>query len=71
LLVPHPHIPWRQFTGFRDVLIHQYDRIDLKVVWDAIERDLPQLKDAAEAMLRGLESNDDAQPDSPPSGQIG
>jgi uncharacterized protein with HEPN domain len=50
LLTPYPHIPWRQFTGFRDVLIHQYEKIDLKVVWDAIEQDIPQLKAAVEMM---------------------
>ena len=60
LLVPYPDIPWRQYAGFRDVLIHQYAKIDLKVVWDAIEEDLPQLKRAAEAMLTNWEENDNA-----------
>ncbi len=60
LLTPYPNIPWRQYAGFRDVLIHQYDKIDLKVVWDAIEQDLPQLKRVTEAMLSDLGKNENA-----------
>jgi hypothetical protein len=54
-----------------NMMFRQYDRIYLKVAWDAVEQDLPQIKAAVEMMLRGLESNDDARPDLPPSGQVG
>ena len=37
-------IPWRQFAGLRDVLIHQYDGIDLSEVWLTVENDLPILR---------------------------
>ena len=29
----HPEIPWRLMAGFRDVLIHGYEGVDLKRVW--------------------------------------
>ncbi|MGH7773980.1 MAG: HepT-like ribonuclease domain-containing protein [Candidatus Binatia bacterium] len=29
----HSEIPWRLMTGFRDVLIHAYEGVDLKRVW--------------------------------------
>ncbi len=29
----HPQIPWRLMAGFRDVLIHAYEGIDLNRVW--------------------------------------
>ncbi len=46
-----PRIPWRQFAGFRDVLIHQYNGIRLSEVWLTVENDLPALKAAVTALL--------------------
>ena len=40
----HPDVPWRRVAGFRDVLIHAYERVDLSEVWDIVERDVPTLK---------------------------
>lgn len=31
-------------AGLRDVLIHDYDEIDLELVWEVVVRDLPELK---------------------------
>lgn len=40
----HPEVPWKQIAGIRDVVNHQYYGIDLTVVWNTIENDLPALK---------------------------
>jgi len=37
-------IPWRQMAGLRDVLIHDYMGISLKIVWNVVQNELPQLK---------------------------
>lgn len=37
LQAAHPEIPWADLAGFRDVLIHQYFRVDLEIVWALIE----------------------------------
>lgn len=29
----HPESPWDDIAGMRDVVSHQYDRIDLDIVW--------------------------------------
>ena len=34
----HSDIPWRDVAGMRDIIIHQYDRIDFDVIWLAIQR---------------------------------
>jgi uncharacterized protein with HEPN domain len=51
-------IPWKLIAGFRDVLIHDYMSIDLDEVWQTIERDLPTLKRAVQAMLEALGDDD-------------
>jgi uncharacterized protein with HEPN domain len=39
----HPEIPWRQMIGLRNRLIHGYFAVDLDIVWDTIQTDLPPL----------------------------
>jgi uncharacterized protein with HEPN domain len=48
----HPQIPWEQIIGMRHVLVHGYFQIDLDIVWAVVEKDLPPLKSAIEAILR-------------------
>jgi len=40
----YPDIPWRKMAGLRDVLIHDYLRVDLEEIWMIVERNLPDLK---------------------------
>ena len=35
-----PGLPWRQMAGMRNIIVHEYDDVDLSVVWDAVTRDL-------------------------------
>jgi len=38
-------IPWYKIVGMRNVLIHEYDSIDLDLVWETIQRDIPKLEE--------------------------
>jgi len=51
----HPHIPWRQYARFRDVLIHQYHNTEIIIAWKASQEDLPPLKAAITAILASLD----------------
>jgi len=51
----HPEIPWRDIIGFRNLLVHQYFGIDLDMVWDIVEKDLPVLKNHVESILAQME----------------
>lgn len=53
-------ISWRKIIAFRNRLIHGYWSVDLLLVWDVIEKELPRLKAEVER-LRGELSP----PDSP------
>ena len=50
-----PAIPWRELSGFRDVLIHQYEGVSVAEIWRIIERDLETLQKAIKAILPPLD----------------
>lgn len=39
----NPHIPWKDIAGMRDILAHQYDRININTLWDVVHRDILEL----------------------------
>jgi len=39
----HPEISWRLMSGMRDMLIHNYEGVDLLSVWATVQRDIPFL----------------------------
>ena len=43
-------IPWRELSGFRNVIVHDYLGIDLDAVWLVVEQDLPPLSEALSRM---------------------
>lgn len=47
----NPDIPWKDIVGMRDKLIHDYIGVDLDAVWDAVERDIPPLKNKLENII--------------------
>lgn len=49
-----PEVPWREITGFRNVLAHDYLGIRLDRIWETIQTGLPQLKHAVRAILKNV-----------------
>jgi len=45
----HPDIEWHKVVGLRHRIIHEYFGIDLAIVWQILQKDLPALR---EALLR-------------------
>jgi uncharacterized protein YutE (UPF0331/DUF86 family) len=36
-------IPWREMAGMRDIVVHEYDQLNLDIIWDIIANKLPEL----------------------------
>ena len=41
-----PSIPWHRIAALRNVLAHQYLGVDLQLVWNIVEFELPPLREA-------------------------
>lgn len=57
LKAQYQDVPWREIKDFRNILIHEYFGVDLRIVWNAIHQDLPLLLAATNNMLRSLNGN--------------
>lgn len=40
----HRNIPWTDIIGFRNKIVHEYGKVDLKIVYDTIKIDLIELE---------------------------
>jgi uncharacterized protein with HEPN domain len=47
----YPAIPWRGMAGMRDRIIHGYDTVDLQIVWDVVQKDIPDIRPQIQQIL--------------------
>ena len=47
----HPSFPVKQAIAIRNKLIHEYEEVDIKIIWDTIKNDLPIVKSSIENIL--------------------
>ena len=51
LRASHPEVPWRQVAGFRDVVVHNHARVDVREVRRIVQEDLPPLVTLLEPLV--------------------
>ncbi len=54
----YPYASWAQIVAMRNILVHQYSGVDLNEIWNAVEHDVPALRQAVERLLHTLDSAD-------------
>jgi uncharacterized protein with HEPN domain len=51
-----PDTAWRSIKSFRNLLIHEYFKVDAGEVWTTIQNDMPGLKEQMEQILAYLQN---------------
>src|SRR4030042_1705494 len=41
--ISHSELPWGEMIAMRNVMIHEYDDVDLVIVWETVKNNLPSL----------------------------
>jgi uncharacterized protein with HEPN domain len=47
----YPNVPWGKMQGIRNVLIHEYFRLDEEILWETSQVDVPKLAALLETIL--------------------
>ena len=47
----HSEIPFRKIIDMRNFLIHEYTKVERKIIWDTCKDDLPELKKQIQHIL--------------------
>ncbi|MBR4987236.1 MAG: DUF86 domain-containing protein [Methanocorpusculum sp.] len=52
----YPDVAWKELAGFRDVLIHNYPKVNLRQVWNFAVEDVPPLKMRIEEIIAEMKN---------------
>ena len=47
----HPEIPWNNMAGMRDIVAHHYDDIDFDVLWNVVQKGIPDILQKLQPLL--------------------
>ena len=47
----YTEIPWHAIKAMRNLHAHDYERVDLEIVWNTLTEEIPDLKKAIERMI--------------------
>jgi uncharacterized protein with HEPN domain len=47
----HPQIPWTSIVGMRDKLVHDYNTVNLDILWETVTENVPRLINQLEAIM--------------------
>ncbi len=47
----HNEVPWHAIKAMRNLHAHDYERVDLEIVWNTLTEDIPDLKERVESLL--------------------
>jgi uncharacterized protein with HEPN domain len=51
----YPSIPWKEMAGMRDRIIHGYDDVNFRIVWDTVKKRIPIVKPQIQQIITDYE----------------
>jgi len=48
----YPNLPWKQIRGMRNVIVHDYDNVNIQMLWDTLAISLPKLKEQIDKIIK-------------------
>ncbi|MFH1853661.1 MAG: DUF86 domain-containing protein [Candidatus Neomarinimicrobiota bacterium] len=54
----HQSVEWGEIVGLRNLLIHEYFGVDIKLVWQVLQTDIPRLKSKILDILKEIPVQD-------------
>ena len=51
-----PETNWARISAFRNRLVHDYLGVNLEIIWNTVQKDIPALKSAIQKMLKDMET---------------
>ena len=64
ICLANPEIPWSAIIGMRNNLIHGYNEVNYRLVWETVQNDLKVLEERIPLILQGLNVPSDFAPES-------
>jgi len=58
LKVAMPEVEWSSAAQFRDIIAHHYFALDAQIVWDVVCNRIPEIRNAAQALLARFDGED-------------
>ncbi|MBI2327191.1 DUF86 domain-containing protein [Candidatus Curtissbacteria bacterium] len=47
----YPELPWSKMISMRNKVIHEYSGIDLEILWQTVQEDIPSLEDQVKELV--------------------
>ena len=48
----HPEIEWKAIYDMRNRIAHAYGKIDIEILWDVVQHDIPEFRDFCAGVLQ-------------------
>ena len=48
----HAHIPWKEIIAMRHKIVHDYQGMNMDIIWETVQHDIPELLEQCHQLLK-------------------